>query len=233
MKGFRMREPFWPLPATTTIERRRRAGCSPRAPAPPRPRSSGRGRPRHPAIGHDVEAAASSPRSSPAPAARLDARDPVDGLALRLEHVVEAGLDQRAWSSVSRHAWCRKHHQLPARRSPRSVPAAPAAPSCPDRRVRQARRDPVQGRVRLVVVDGDQRINTFAHRLPTGARPCVASATSGPCVGLPLSRSEARARASSEAIRSSRNASSSSNRASRSPAAASKARRRGYSPMRC
>ena len=46
-------------------------------------------------------------------------------------------------------------------------------------------------------------------------------------------RSQARARASSEAVRSSRNASSSRNRASRSPAAASKARRRRYSPMRC
>ena len=47
------------------------------------------------------------------------------------------------------------------------------------------------------------------------------------------SRSQARARASSEAVRSSRNASSSRNRASRSPAAASKALRRRYSPMRC
>ena len=34
----------------------------------------------------------------------------------------------------------------------------------PDRRVRRARLDPVQGRVRLVVVHGDQRIKTFAHR---------------------------------------------------------------------
>ena len=47
------------------------------------------------------------------------------------------------------------------------------------------------------------------------------------------SRSQARARANSEAVRSSRNASSLRNRASRSPAAASKARRRRYSPMRC
>ena len=34
----------------------------------------------------------------------------------------------------------------------------------PDGRVRRARLDPVQRRERLVVVDGDQRIKTFAHR---------------------------------------------------------------------
>ncbi len=64
--------------------------------------------------------------------------------------------------------------RLPARRSPRSVPAAPAAASCPDRRVRRARLDSVQEPVRLVVVNGDQRIKIsrpISTRVCWGNRP--------------------------------------------------------------
>ena len=52
-------------------------------------------------------------------------------------------------------------------------------------------------------------------------------------VVTPRGRGSSRRRAANARTASSRNASSSRNRASRSPAAASKARRRRYSPMRC
>ena len=141
--------------------------------------------------------------------------DPVDGLTLRLEHVVEAGFDQLAVAveELAVHvdglvervaprlvqethqrevtAWGR-HPAYPVGRGgshavkqdPLVVAVDPAHVDsqhagrldqfqprqqplhAPDGRVRRARLDPVQRRVRLVVVDGDQRIKTVAHRCP-------------------------------------------------------------------
>ena len=130
-----------------------------------------------------------------------------------------------AWSSVSRHAWCRKHTSARWRRGGRHLAhsvgrgGSHAVEPDPlivaldpghvdfqhagrldqfqprqqplhatDRRVRRAGLDAVQGRVRLVVVDGDQRIRDGRASAPTGARSCVASAAPGPCFGQPLLR---------------------------------------------
>ena len=102
-----------------------------------------------------------------------------------------------AWSSVSRHTWCRKHTSARSRhlthpvgrggphaveQDPLIVAVDPAhvdvqhggrLDQCQprqkplhatDRRVRRAGLDAVHGRVRLVVVAGDQRIKPVAHR---------------------------------------------------------------------
>ena len=109
------------------------------------------------------------------------------------------------------------------------------------RRARRAGLDVIQGRVRMVVADGDQRVEAVAQSSPTDASAmrCVSRARAL-CRAAPTarrstesagartcsSRSQPRARASSDAVRSSRCASSSRNRTSRSLAVVSNVRRR-------
>ena len=139
--------------------------------------------------------------------------DPVDGLALRLEHVVEAGFDQLAIAveelaihvdglvervaprlvqeAHQREVTARGRHLAhpvgrggshAVEQDPLIVAVDPAHVDfqhpgrldqfqprqkplhATDRRVRRAGLDAVQRRVRIVVADGDQRIEAVAHR---------------------------------------------------------------------
>ena len=160
--------------------------------------------------------------------------DPVDGVALRLEHVVEAvfdplpiaveelavhvdGLVERVAPRLVQEAHQREvaarggHLAHPVgRRSPDAVeqdplivPVDPAHVDvqhagrldrfqpcqksfhAPDRRARRAGLDAVQGRVRLVVADGDQRIEAVAHRRRQTLRHALRQQGAGLVPGCP------------------------------------------------
>ena len=70
-----------------------------------------------------------------------------------------------------------------------------------DRRVRRAGLDAVQGRVRLVVVDGNQRIKPVAHRCRQTLRHAVRQQGAGLGVWQPPPRGAARSRPARERVR--------------------------------
>ena len=160
--------------------------------------------------------------------------DPVDGVALRLQHVVEAVVDQlpiaveelavhvdglveRVAPRLVQEAHQREvaarggHLAHPVGRrgpdaveqDPLIVPVDPAHVDvqhaglldrfqprqkpfhAPDRRARRAGLDVVQGRVRMVVADGDQRVEAVAHRRRQTLRHALRQQGAGLVAGRP------------------------------------------------
>lgn len=118
----------------------------------------------------------------------------------------------------------------------------------PNRRARRAGLDVMQRRVRMLVADGDQRVEAVAHRRRQMFRHALRQQGAGLVPGRPHRPAQHRVGRRDNGVR--REASLAPtpaatpcglvaalrlrrNRASRSPAAVSNVRRRRYSPMRC